>query len=73
MSIDQGVGNEDYVIQRASETVCEWWTGSRWTENWDKARRYSAEPDAGTETGDESAKVQRCENANVTQSEASKN
>jgi hypothetical protein len=48
----------EYVIQRASETVCEWWTGFGWSERPEDARRYAAEPDVSHETGDESAKAQ---------------
>ena len=59
----------EYVIQRSSETVCEWWTGTRWTENWDEAMFYAREPDASVETGCESAKTKRVSEANVTSEE----
>ncbi len=48
----------DYVIQRASETLCEWWTGSGWSEHPENARHYDVKPDASVETGDESAKAE---------------
>jgi len=44
-----------YVIQRASESRCEWWTGIDWSEDTADALRYTDEPHAGNETGDESA------------------
>jgi hypothetical protein len=47
-----------YVIQRASESRCEWWTGNGWTEDENDARRYDEEPDVSQETGDESATVE---------------
>ncbi len=50
-----------YVIQRTSETVCEWWTGTGWSENEDDALRYPTEPDVSLETLDESAKAQKIE------------
>jgi hypothetical protein len=48
----------EFVIQRASETLCEWWTGFGWSEQPEDARRYSEEPNVSQETGDESAKAQ---------------
>ena len=65
MSNEQRNGAGDYVIQRASETLCEWWTGSEWTEHWGQARRFAVEPDAANETGDESAKAKKREDANA--------
>ena len=47
-----------FVIKRASESRCEFWTGSGWTENEAAARQYTAEPSAGEESGDESAVVE---------------
>jgi len=47
-----------YVIQRASESRCEWWTGTGWSEDETDALRYVDEPHAGAETGDESATAQ---------------
>jgi hypothetical protein len=47
-----------YVIQRASESHCEWWTGNGWSEDEARARQYDDEPHAGNETGDESATTQ---------------
>jgi hypothetical protein len=44
-----------FIIQRASESRCEWWTGSRWSADIAKAQRYADEPNASAETGDESA------------------
>src|SRR5207244_2767469 len=50
-----------YVIQRASESRCEWWTGSRWSGDASKARRYVDEPNPSAETGDEAADVESIE------------
>jgi len=47
-----------YVIQRASESRCEWWTGTGWSEDETDAMRFTDEPHAGDETGDESATAQ---------------
>jgi hypothetical protein len=47
-----------YVIQRASESHCEWWTGDGWSDEETDARQYAHEPHAGNETGDESATTQ---------------
>lgn len=55
-----------YVIQRSSETLCEWWTGTEWSEDWSRAACYDTKPDASVETGSESASVKLVENANVT-------
>jgi hypothetical protein len=51
----------EFVIQRTSETRCEWWTESGWTENEEIAARFTEEPHAGEVTGDESAKAVRIE------------
>jgi len=48
---------DKFVIQRASESRLEWWTGSDWTENQVEAKRYAAEPHPNKETGDELATV----------------
>lgn len=50
-----------YVIQRASETLCEWWTSTGWSENDKDAIRFVHEPDVSKETGDESANAQLLE------------
>jgi len=47
----------EFVIQRASESRNEFWTGSGWSENESDARRFAVEPIAGLVTGDESAMV----------------
>jgi hypothetical protein len=47
-----------YVIQRASESRCEWWTGTGWSEDETGALRFADEPHAAEETGDESATAQ---------------
>lgn len=47
-----------YVIPRASESRCEWWTGAGRSEDETEALRYADEPHAGNETGDESATAQ---------------
>ena len=47
-----------YVIHRASESRCEWWTGTSGSEDEKVALRYIDEPHAGKETGDESATAQ---------------
>ncbi len=44
-----------YVIQRASESRNEFWTGNGWSENEPDAQRYTVEPDAAEVSGDESA------------------
>jgi hypothetical protein len=54
-----------YVIQRASETLCEWWTSTGWSENDKNAIRFVDEPDVGKETGDESAKAQLLVSSNI--------
>lgn len=46
-----------FVIERASESRLEWWTGSGWTENEVEAKRYGLAPHPNEETGDESAAV----------------
>lgn len=46
-----------YIIQWASESRLEWWTGNRWSENEAEAVRYATEPHPNEETGDESASV----------------
>jgi CheY-like chemotaxis protein len=60
----QGAGSPqgDFVIQRTSETVRDWWTGSGWSEQLNEAQRYPSKPDAGVEAGDESAKAIRVQN-----------
>ncbi len=50
-----------FVIQRASESKSEWWTGSGWSEFEADAVVYDLEPMANEVTGDESATVQRAE------------
>jgi|GEM_PF-3499647 hypothetical protein len=58
--VDKSKQNElNFVIQRTSETLCEWWTGNGWSEDEDDAARYAHEPDVSVETLDESAKVIR--------------
>ena len=42
-----------YVIERSSEFLREWWTGTKWTEDAGAARWYRHEPDAPGETEDE--------------------
>ena len=49
--------NGGFVIQRASESRNEFWTGRGWSENETDAQRYAVEPIAGEVTGDESATV----------------
>lgn len=44
-----------YVIERSGETMHDWWTGSNWTDDWNKAKWYEHEPFAGSKTGDEGA------------------
>jgi hypothetical protein len=58
--VNMGVRRADgrFVIQRASESRCEWWTGSGWSDDETKAARYDEEPDPGSETADESATVE---------------
>lgn len=46
-----------YVIQRSSETVREWWTGSGWSDDFNHALQYPNKPDASVETMDEMAKA----------------
>lgn len=52
-----------YIIQRASETKCEWWTGTRWTEDDTRAKLYGDKPDAAAETQDESATAEDLESS----------
>jgi hypothetical protein len=47
-----------YVIQRASESCCEWWTGTGWTQDDRQAMRYIDEPRAEDITGEENATAQ---------------
>lgn len=61
MSDNTGERLSRYVIQRASESRCEWWTGTSWSEDETDALRYADQPHAGEETGDESAVVQAVE------------
>jgi hypothetical protein len=56
-----GERTAQYVIQRASESLCEWWTGTGWSEDEDQAVRYDDKPHANAETGDESATAQMLE------------
>ena len=49
--------DDGFVIQRASESRLEWWTGSGWSENELEAKRYVTTPYPNEETGDESAAV----------------
>lgn len=46
-----------YVIERTSEMRREWWTGSDWTEDENRAKWYDSEPHAPKETGDENARA----------------
>lgn len=55
-----------YVIQRSSETLCEWWTGTEWSQDWSRAACYDEKPDTSIETGSESAKAMLVKDANVT-------
>lgn len=47
-----------YVVQRASESRCEWWTDAGWSEDKTDALRYADKPNAGDETGKESTTAQ---------------
>ncbi|MDB5385259.1 MAG: hypothetical protein JWM11_905 [Planctomycetaceae bacterium] len=53
--------NGKYVIRRASESRCEWWTGTGWTEDDTQAKRYVDEPRAEDITEDENATAQLIE------------
>lgn len=44
-----------YTIERASECMHDWWTGSGWSDDFHHAKWYMSRPYAGTETGDEGA------------------
>ena len=46
---------KEFVIERTKEMRREWWTGTDWSEDENKAR-YNAEPDAPQQTGDENAR-----------------
>ena len=46
-----------FVIERASESRLEWWTGDGWTEDEAEAKRFATAPHPNEETGDESAAV----------------
>src|SRR5260221_13354803 len=52
---------QKFVIQRASESKSEWWTGSGWSEDEADALFFDVEPMANSVTGDESATVYRQE------------
>jgi hypothetical protein len=49
--------SQRYVIERSSESLREWWTGKRWTENYAQAKWYEIEPDASQESHDEEARA----------------
>jgi hypothetical protein len=51
----------DYVIQRASESRCEWWTGRGWSGNESEALHFPDKPSPSAVTGDESADVELVE------------
>jgi len=61
MSVNLDMRSPVYVIQRESESRCEWWTGSNWSEDKDAALRFSTEPSPGEVTGDEAAKAELLE------------
>lgn len=69
MLSEKDVATKEYVIQRASETLCEWWTGRGWSENSDDAMRYDHQPDVSKVTGDESATAELLASSNIAQSE----
>ncbi len=46
---------ERFVIERSSEFLREWWTGSEWSEAAETAHWYKHEPDGPRITGDEGA------------------
>ncbi len=58
MDENRGRRAAKYVIQRESESRCEWWTGTGWSEDETVAVRYTDELHAGEEAGDESATAQ---------------
>ena len=55
--LEQEPMEPQFVIQRTSETVREWWTGSQWSSELSDARRYVEKPDASVVAGDEMAKA----------------
>lgn len=46
-----------YVIERCSENLREWGTGTEWSEDDRAAKWYEHEPDAPRETDDEQART----------------
>lgn len=44
-----------FVIERSSEYLREWWTGSDWSEDYARARWFEHEPDGPRVTDDEEA------------------
>lgn len=53
---DQSQGGH-WVIEHTSEFIRRWWTGSDWTEDYQKAKWYETEPDIAHETLEEEAKA----------------
>lgn len=45
-----------YVIERSSECLREWWTGTDWSDDYTTAKWYENKPDAGHESEDEEAR-----------------
>jgi CheY-like chemotaxis protein len=63
LAMDRAEGSHgEYVIQRTSETVRDWWTGSGWSEHLNEALQFLSKPDAAVEASDESAKAIRLQN-----------
>lgn len=56
MSQHQPESQKRFVIERTSEFLREWWTGSGWSKYDRDARWYENEPDGPGETGDEEAR-----------------
>jgi hypothetical protein len=53
--------SQKFVIERASESRRECWTGEGWSENEADAALFDVEPNPNEVTGDESATALRCE------------
>jgi hypothetical protein len=49
-------GPQRYVIERSSESLREWWTGTRWAEDRAQVKWYQSQPDASKESQDEEAR-----------------
>lgn len=54
-----------WVIERTSEFIREWWDGTGWTEDYRRAKWYPAEPDAAALTDEEEARAVNYESQEI--------